>query len=220
LDKKSAIEFFEKANSKISNEIIIEKYDYEVTKGQLEDRLFKEFCIEKKPGLKAMLDAIAIAGKEINSFIELWKTPLFKKIFLSTNVIKKLISDRQKLPEDPRELLFSITVETCERFYDFMEGGSEFDSPYQTDLWFSIDEVMPLIFTMLKTSIEKYPEESKILHKQLKSVYQIMKEKFAIYRGRSEISAYHVAKIVEIIGLKKLQSQIPQRESVLEKNTR
>jgi len=201
MDKKKAIEFFERTNSKISNEIIIEKYDYQVTEGQLEDRLFREFCIEKKPGLKAILDAIAIIGKEIDGFLSLWRTSLFRKIFLSTNVIRKLVSNRQELPEDPRELLFGITTDTCERFYDFKEGGSEFTSPYHPDLWFSIDEVLPLIFTMLKSANENCPEESRILHQQLKGVYQIMKEKFAIYRGRSEISAYHVAKIVEMIGL-------------------
>jgi hypothetical protein len=200
-DEKRVIEFFERMNNKISNEIIIEKYDYEVSEGQLEDRLFKEFCIEKKPELKAILDSTAIGGKEIDSFIELWRTSLFRKIFLSTDVIRKLISNRQELPEDPRELLFSITVETCARFYVFKEGGSEFNSPYETDLWFSIDEAMPLIFTMFKTTNENYPEEAKILHRRLKEVYQIMKEKFAISQGRSEISAYHVAKIVEMIEL-------------------
>jgi hypothetical protein len=201
VDKKGAIEFFERANSKISNEIIIEKYDYEVTEGQLEDRLFKEFCIEKKPGLKAMLDAIAIVGKEIDSFLSLWETSLFREIFLSADVIRKLISDRQELPKDPRELLFGITTDTCEKMYDYKEGGSELTSPYHLDLWLSVDEALPLLFTMVKSANENYLGESKILHQQLKGVYQIMKEKFAIYRGRSEISAYHVAKIVEIIGL-------------------
>lgn len=203
LDKKGAVEFFKKENDKVSKEIIVEKYDYEVTETQLDDRLFKEFCIEKKPELKPILDSIAISNEEINSLIELWKAPLFRTVFLSTDVLKKLIDDRQKLPEDPRELLFSITIETCERFYDYLEGGSEFDDPYNTDWSFSIDEVMPLIFNMLKASDEKHPQESKILFEQLKTVYLVMKEKFAIYRGRSEVSAYHVAKIVEMIGLKK-----------------
>jgi len=201
LDKKGALEFFERMNRKTSNEIIIEKYDYQVTEGQLEDGLFREFCIEKKPGLKAMLDAIAIVGEEIDSFLSLWETPPFRRIFLSADVIRKLIGDRQDLPQDPRELLFILTTDICERFYDYKEGGSEFSTPYHPNLWLSVDEVLPLIFTLLKSAKDNSPAESKMLHQRLREVYQIMKEKFAIYRGRSEISAYHVAKMVEMIGL-------------------
>lgn len=203
LEKKRVVEFFEITNRMRGNEIIIEKYDYEVTEGQLEDLLFREFCIEKKPELKEIVAGTEIVGQEIVNFFSLWKTSLFKTIFLSSDLIKKLTGDRWELPKNPLNLLFDITMNMCERIYYFNEGGR----PGYTDpfllLHLEIDEVFPLILTQLESAKSKFPEKSKVLNKRFKEVYDIMKNKFAIYLGRSEISSYHVAKIAEIMGLRR-----------------
>ena len=197
LEKKSMNKFFEEANNEISNAVIIEKYDYEVTEGQLEDPLFKEFCIEKKPELKEVLDGIKIDSAEAESFLSLWNAPLFRKIFLSSDCVKKLIGDRRGLPQNPRELLFSVTISLCESTYFFKEGGTpDFPDPY---LWFNIDEIFPLILTKLELTKSNLPEEFRILNQCFKDVYKIMKDKFVIYEGRSEIGSYHISKFVEII---------------------
>jgi len=201
LEKKGAIRFFERANNIISNEIIIEKYDYEITEGQLADPLFKEFCIERKPELKEMLDGTKIIGKEIENFLSLWESSLFREIFLSADLIKKLVGNRQLLPENPRDLLFGITMNMCESIYYFKEGGRpSFTDPY---LWLGLEirEVFPLVLTNLKSALSNSTEELKTFVQCFRGVYKIMKNKFAIYQGRSEVGAYHVAKIVEILQL-------------------
>lgn len=199
LEKKNINKFFEKTNNEISNAVIIEKYDYEITEGQLEDPLFKEFCIEKKPELKEVLNGIKIDSKETESFLSLWRAPLFKTVFLLGDCIKRLMGDRRDLPQNPQELLYSMMIKLCESTYFFKEGGTpDFPDPY---LWLNIDEIFPLILPKLESAKSKLPEESKILNQRFKDVYEIMKNKFAIYEGRSEIGSYHLAKFVEIIEL-------------------
>lgn len=200
LEKKEATEFFERTNNRISNEIIIEKYDWEVTEGQLEDPLFKEFCIEKKPELKKILDETKIVGKEIEKFLSLWKASLFKKIFLSADCIKKLVGDRRQLPENPRDLLFDITVDTCESIYYYKEEGRTFFADPFLSLGLETNEVYPLILAKLKSAMYARGQFL-ILSKRLKEVYEVMKNKIATYQGRSEVGSYHIAKIVEMMGL-------------------
>jgi hypothetical protein len=198
LDKKEVKKFFEQTNDEISKEIIIEKYDFEILPAQLEDPLFKEFCLEKKPKLKDIISAITISDEEVKDFLLLWKNPLFKELFLSTDIIKRLIEDRQRLPENPREFLFSLTASLCEEVYLFKEGGgiSGFPQPY---LWLDVSEVLHLLVSDLKPLVNK-PLFDK-LRKSFQRVYTIMRKKFVIYGGRSEVSAYHIAKFTEIMSV-------------------
>jgi len=201
VNRDVAQNFFENTNKEISNEIIVEKYDFEVSESQLEDSLFKEFCLEKKPELKPIIKAMEINEKEIDIFLSLWKDLLFRKVFLSTDCIKRLIEDRQRLPQDPTELLFSMTVGICESVYFFKEGGHpDFPDPY---LWLDIDEIFPLIIERLQ-SVALTPQTSKEikpLAQNFRNVYEIMKKKFMIYQGRSEITSFHIAKFVEAMNL-------------------
>jgi hypothetical protein len=199
LERKRTTKFFEEINDLIANEIIVEKYEYEVTESQLEDPLFKEFCIEKKPELKGILSGIKIAGEEIDKFLLLWKNPGFKKVFLSPDVISELMYNRGELPRNPTELLFSLTVKTCEQVYFFKEGGMpDFPDP---NFWFEIQSAFPLLLTKLKVLTSESPADFRALTQRFKEVYEVLKGKFAIYVGRSEISAYHAAKFVEVMKL-------------------
>lgn len=205
LKKRIVGEYFEKTNEEISNEIIIEKYDYEVTEGQLEDRLFKEFCIEKKPELKEILNAVKINDEEITSFISLWETSTFKTAFLSANCIKQYVGDRNELPENPIDLLFSFSANACERLYHYKEGGTpRFENPF-VRFWSEINEVFPLILANLETAQSESAGQFKNFARRFKNVYNILKEKIAVYEGRSEVSSYHVAKIADILGLREEQ---------------
>jgi len=201
LKKRIVNEYFERINNEISNEIIIERYDYEVTEGQLEDRLFKEFCIEKKPELSDILNETKIVGEEIGMFISLWETPIFRTAFLSADCIKMYVGHRSQLPENPIELLFSLTANACERLYHYKEGGSpSFENPF-IRIWSEINEVFPLILTKLESSKSKSPNQFKADARHFKNVYNIIRQKIAIYEGRSEISSYHIAKIADMLGL-------------------
>lgn len=201
LKKRIVNEYFERINNEISNEIIIERYDYEVTEGQLEDRLFKEFCIEKKPELRDILNETKIVDKEVGMFISLWETPTFRTAFLSADCIKKYVGGRSELPENPIDLLFSLTANACERLYHYKEGGSpSFENPF-IRVWSEINEVFPLILTKLESSKSKSPNQFKAFARRFKNVYNIIRQKIAIYEGRSEISSYHIAKIADILGL-------------------
>jgi len=196
LDKKGVRKFFERTNDEISTEIIIERYDFEILSSQLEDPLFKEFCLEKKPELREIIGAIAISDEEVEDFILFWKNPLFKEVFLSTDLTRRLIEDRERLPKNPRELLFSLTTNLCENVYLFKEGGgiSEFPQPY---LWLDVSEVIHLLVSRLDPWLNKLAFNN--LKQRFQRVYTIMKEKFMIYGGRSEVSAYHIARFTEMM---------------------
>jgi len=201
VDRDEAQNFFENTNKEISNEIIVEKYDYEISEDQLEDSLFREFCLEKKPELKPIIEAMEINEKEIDIFLSLWKDLLFRKVFLSTDCIKKLLENRERLPQSPRELLFSMTVGICESVYFFKEKEYPgFPDPY---LWLDIDEIFPLIIESLQ-SVEyatQTSKEMKTLAQNFRNVYEIMKNKFMIYQERSEIASFQIAKFVDIMKL-------------------
>ena len=200
LEKKGLEAFFNKINNGISNQILIEKYNYEITEGQLEDPLFKEFCIEKKSELKGILSDVEINPNEIDSFNLIWKQPIFKKIFLSADLIKKIVGDRWGLPKDPREFLFEITMNFLEKIYEYKENRLD-DSPFHTDSWFMIDEIMPMLYSLFKDTQERYSTNSAFLYKSIIDIYQIMNKKFSTYQGKNVISAFHVSKITEIIGI-------------------
>jgi len=198
LDEEAIKKFFKRTNEEISKEIIIEKYDFEILPAQLEDPLFKEFCLDKKPELRNIISAIAISDREVKDFLLLWKNPLFKEVFLSSDIIKLLIEDRHRLPENPREFLFSLTVNLCEEIYLFKEGGgiSAFPQPY---LWLDVSEILHLLVSKLEPWLDK-PMFDK-LRQSFQKVYTIMREKFVIYGGRSEVSAYHIAKFTKIMNV-------------------
>lgn len=191
--------FFKKINNEIENDVIIEKYDYEITETQLSDPLFKEFCLDKKPDLNKILNEIRISDEEAGTFLSLWRTNLFKNIFLSAEIIKKLIDNRKNLPVNPLNLLFDLTLELCESIYFFYEGG-ERSFPNPSKLWINVNEVLPLLVDKLKSfNIEELSD----LKEKFGKVYEIMKNKFAVYEERSEISSYHTVQFSKIMGLKR-----------------
>lgn len=200
LEEKGIRRFFEKTNNEISSEIIIEKYDYEILDSQLEDPLFREFCLEKKPELKQIIKEIKITDAEIGSFLSLWKDLQFRKIFLSTDCLSKVVGDRRRLPEDPRELLFSMTASICESIHLFKDGGMPgFPQPY---LWIDANEIFPLIVSKLESIRTGWlSAQLETQSRSFQNVYAIMRNKFMVYEGRSEVSSYHVAKFVDIMGI-------------------
>lgn len=204
LKKNEMVKFFEKTNYTISNQIIIEKYDWEITENQLEDPLFREFCLEKKPELKEILKIVKMTQEDSDSFLSLWKTHLFRKIFLSTDCIKRLIEDRQRLPQNPREFLFSMTTELCESIYTFKRERAheftvfEFPNPY---LWLDIDEIFPLVMSKLEKASPNLSEELKTLNQRFRALYKNIVKKFKLFEDKSEVSTYHIARFVEMIGV-------------------
>lgn len=204
LKQNEVMKFFERTNLMISNQIIIEKYDWEVTETQLEDPLFREFCLEKKPKLKEILDKAKMTKKDTDSFLSLWKTHLFKKVFFSTDCIKRLIKNRQQLPQNPREFLFSLTTELCENVYSFKKESVdeyvifEFPNPY---LWLNVDEILPLVTNKLESPPFDSSQELKILNLRFQDVYRNMVKKFELFEERSEISTYHIARFAKIVGV-------------------
>lgn len=204
LEQNGVTNFFAKTNHAISNQIVIEKYEWEVTENQLEDPLFREFCLEKKPELKDILNKVRITEKDIESFLSLWKTHLFRKIFLSTGPVRKLVEDRQQLPTNPREFLFSITTALCERIYSFKKESIheftifEFPNPY---LWLEIDDVLPLVLNKLESASSDSSKELKAFNQSLQQVYRNMVKKFKLFEGRSEVRTYHIARFVKMTGV-------------------
>jgi hypothetical protein len=204
LEQNQTMNFFEKTNLAISNQIITERFEWEVTETQLEDPLFREFCLEKKPELKEILEKARMTKKDIGDFLSLWKTHLFRKTFLTTDSLNRLIEDRQHLPQNPREFLFSVTTELCENIYSFKKESArefaifEFPNPYS---WYDIDEILPLLVKKLEASTSSSSEELETFRQKFQSVYKSMSKKFKLFEDTSEISTYHMAKLVKIIGV-------------------
>ena len=204
LDQNNLLKFFEKTNYLISNQIIIEKYDWEVTESQLEDPLFREFCLEKKPKLKGILAKIKLTYEDIESFFSLWKTAFFRNTFLSNDCIKKLVEDRQRLPRNPREFLFSMTIEFCEKIYSFKKEKNRefaiFESP-NPYLWLDIDEMLPLVVNKLESVSPNLSKEFGTFNQSFQNVYKNMVKKFELLEDTSEVSTYHIARLVKMIGV-------------------
>lgn len=114
INKEGTISFFKRLNDEVSAELILSVYDWEIEREQLENQMFREYCIDKKEGLRDRVRKIMFGEKDIEHFISLWKDDLFKNIFLSADFIKTLFNERRNLPQDPREFLYGLTLSVCE----------------------------------------------------------------------------------------------------------
>lgn len=199
LDSKQIRDFFNKTNQSISNKVIIREYKYEVTEIQLEDELFKEFCLEKKPKIKEMLNEIEIKREEISKFVDLWKTDLFRNILLSAQNIKKLIKNRHRLPDNPHELLFSISIDFCEKFFYFKKEENiyvDFPNPY---LFLNIEEILPATINQFESMSSQMPADVKIFSNKFLDLYKILAPKFDFFKETIDVSDIQFERLVNII---------------------
>ncbi len=194
------LKFFEKTNHLIANDIIIQEYEYEVTAVQLEDKLFREYCLDKKPKLKEILQEIIISEIEVNKFYEFWKTKIFRNVFLSAENLKKIVGNRQGLPKNPREFLFSMTVGLCDRVYSFKREDAylDFPTPY---LWVDIDEILPLVIVKLEENLQNMTVDLKMFSEKFQEVYKMLVKKFSVLEEKSEVSDYHIKRFANLIGI-------------------
>jgi hypothetical protein len=119
--KKDIDAFFAATQKQLVTDLVKYEYGDELTPEQLQDNMYIQFCLEKKPYLKKAAEPITFTQSEIEAFVSLWRTPLFRESFLSTDLLTHLRTIKEDarlfLPQNPRELLYSLTTTLCEDLY-------------------------------------------------------------------------------------------------------
>ena len=200
IEGKELINFFDEVNLKIECELIVDEYDFEISFSQLQDKLFREFCLRRKPKLRKKIEIIKFSTDEAKTLSELWKNPMFSKIFLNINCIT-IIFNRYNLPEDPRFLLLGLTSALCHSIYEY-EKQELFASPPFIYLFFphDIEDILPSVLNNIE--IELSSSNDKFVRKLFKTfwtVYDIIKRKIAVYNEVEEISSYHIRRFKNIM---------------------
>lgn len=203
--------FFLKTNAKIENEAIVEEFDYEVSEAQLEDALFKEFCLSKKPNLKSRLEKIRFKVEETFSFHRLWNNDVFKKTFLSVSCLSKTLQ-REQLFTEPLELLHSITINVCYDIYEVKEktNVSYLFSPYR---YIPPQAVLSCLLKMTK----EFDEQTLwTFVESFQQVYTLMEKKLRA-ESAEEAGSYYTKKFIKFlssIGESRWNQQMDQLEMI------
>jgi len=176
---------FKRINGNLSLDIIDKEYDYKISREVLQNEAFKEVAIEQKQ-LKNTLERLLFNADQINNFVSLWKNPLFKKIFLSSEFIKTLYKDRNKLRVDPLDFIYNLVVSLCEDINCELETQYIIVSFYSlfTDYLYLDDKSYTKLTDFI--NLHQKDREFKSLISKIFVVYDILKKKVEIY-GEEEI---------------------------------
>jgi len=196
-DVKSLDQFFAELNEDIEIETIVKEYNYDISEFQLEDKLFREFCIEKKKNLKNKIEKIRFNEQDKELLVNLWRNRVFRKVFLSLEVLSKLVR-RDDLTESPVRFLFDFTYRIFEEIYSYLRQIEYPETFYSSDMYIRLEDVIvPLIETLNK--LDRSEIES--LTEYFGPAYKGIDQKFMMYEPPSEVRFYHMKKLVEILGV-------------------
>ena len=192
---KSMDTFFARLNEDIETEIIVKEYDYEISESQLEDKLFREFCIHKRKGLQRKIEKIHFDEQDRGLLVQLWKNLTFRKMFLSLEILTKLMR-RDELPENPVNLLFDFTYQIFEEIYSCIRQIEYAETFYSPDVYIRLEKVLvPWIETLNKLD----RSEIASLTEHFGPAYRAIEKKFMTYEPPSEVRFYHMKKLVELL---------------------
>lgn len=196
-DKERLDTFFIKLNEDIEIETIVKEYDYEISESQLEDKLFREFCIQKRENLQQKINKIHFDEKNKDLLVNLWKNLAFRRVFLSLEILSKLIR-RDELPRNPVRLLFAVTYQMFEQIYSCVKQIEYPETFYSPDVYFRLEDVIvPLIETLNR--LDK--SEIASLTNDFKAAYNAIEKKFMTYEPPSELRFYHMKRLVKLLGI-------------------
>lgn len=196
-DMKSVDTFFARLNEDVETETIVKEYDYEISESQLEDKLFREFCIEKKKNLQRKIEKIRFDEQDKALLVHLWKNRVFRRVFLSVEILSKLMR-RDALPENPISLLFDLTYQFFEEIYSCVKQIEYPETFYSPDVYIRLEDVIvPLIETLDKLD----RREIVSLTEHFGPAYRAIEKKFMTYEPPSEVRFYHMKKLVELLGI-------------------
>lgn len=196
-EKERLDTFFKKLNEDIETETIVKEYDYDISEAQLEDKLFREFCIQKKENLQRKINGIRFDEKDRGLLVHLWENLVFRKVFLDLEILSKLVR-RDELPRNPVSLLFDVTYNVFERIYSCVKQIEYPETFYSPDLYFRIEDV---IFPLIETLSELNKHEMATLTNCFRKAYNAVEKKSMTYEPPSELRLYHMKRLVELLGI-------------------
>jgi len=203
LDEPDLTNFLKKVNEKTEIELIQEEYP-EIAYGQLSDPLFREYCLNRKRELKERTAKILFDQQAIECLAKLWEHPLYKRVFTTGESLSKAFH-RTRLPADPRELVFGITVSLCEKLFELERGL--FTTPPFVYLFvdFDIEDMLPTILNQLdlaaNPSNKDERNEFNSFIQEFKKAYEALRKRMSIYEQVEDVGSYHIRRFASLVRL-------------------
>ena len=188
--------FFKKLNFELTK-TFIEFYDYDMKTEHLEDSKYLNYIIDELQ-IKEKVNDFVYSVDDVKQFKLLWEHNSFVQTFLSADFIKALFKTRRRLPSNPLEFTYGLTIELCDDLSKYMKENNvntlDFSwilNPYES-MWLddeSYDKLCTFETSHLKNTRHRIESITKICNEKIKSIpIQIEEER------------PHLAKFVKKVG--------------------